>query len=290
MSIKMRRCKSRKVIIGIFAVVFVMLLSLFFAGTAKAYDHTDPDTGNRIIIDDGAGVLTDAEIRMLAEDMKPALEYGNIMFVTADEAHSSGINYYAASIYHSYFGNGVSGTMVIIDFYNRDFYIFSDGKNYDVLTTAKANIITDNNYKSLSNAEYYEGAQKTFAQIISVLGGEKIAEPMKHICNAILAILLGMLICAIIIGATMGVKKAPSVDLVKKAAVNLFNVKAATRKTTTTKIRISSGGGFSGGGGGGRSSGGGFSGGGGGFFGGGGGGFSGGGGGGFSGGGGGHKF
>ena len=288
MSIKMRRRKSLKVIIGLFAVVFAMLLSLMFAGTAMAYDYTDPNTGNRIIIDDGAGVLTDAEIRMLAEDMKPALEFGNIMFVTADEAHSSGINYYAGSIYHSYFGNGVSGTMVIIDFYDRDFYIFSDGKNYDVLTTAKANVITDNNYKSLSNAEYYEGARNTFAQIIAVLGGGRIAEPMKHISNAILSILLGMLICAIIIGATMGVKKAPPIDLVKMAAVNLFNVKAVTKKTTTTKTRVSSssggGGGFFSGGGGGSSSGGGFSGGGGG-------GFSGGsGGGGFSGGGGGHKF
>ena len=288
MSIKMHGRKSLKVIIGLFAVVFTMLLSLLFAGTAMAYDYTDPDTGNRIIIDDGAGVLTDAEIRMLAEDMKPALEYGHIMFVTADEAHSSGINYYAASIYHSYFSNGVSGTMVIIDFYDRDFYIFSDGKNYDVLTTAKANVITDNNYKSLSKADYYEGARNTFAQIITVLGGGRIAEPMKHISNAILAILLGMLICAIIIGATMGVKKAPPVDLVKMAAVNLFNVKAVTKKTTTTKTRVSSGGGGGGGffssGGGGSSSGGG------GFSGGGGGGFSGGGGGGFSGGGGGHKF
>ncbi|MBO7729848.1 MAG: TPM domain-containing protein [Lachnospiraceae bacterium] len=284
MSIKMRGHKSRKVIIGLFAVVFAMLLSLLFAGEAKAYDYMDPDTGNRIIIEDGANVLTEAEIRMLAEDMKPALEYGNIMFVTADEPHSSGINYYAASIYHSYFGNYVSGTMVIIDFYNRDFYIFSDGKNYDILTTAKANVITDNNYKSLSNAKYYEGARNTFAQIISVLSGGRIAEPMKHICNAILAILLGMLICAIIIGATMGVKKAPPIDLVRMAAVNLFNVKAATKKTTTTKTRISSGGGgffVGGGGGGGHSSGGGFSGGGGGFSGGGGG---------FSGGGGGHKF
>ncbi len=286
MSIKMRGRKSLKVIIGLFAVIIAMLLSLLFAQVAKAYDYTDPDTGNRIIIDDGAGVLTDAEIQMLAEDMKPALEYGHIMFITADESHSSGINYYAASIYHSYFANGVSGTMVIIDFYNRDFYIFSDGKNYDVLTKAKANVITDNNYKSLSNADYYEGARNTFAQIISVLGGGRIAAPMKHISNAILAILLGMLICAIIIGATMGVKKAPPIDLVKMAAVNLFNVKAVTKKTTTTKTRVSS----SSGGGGGFFSGGGGSSSGGGFSGGGGGGFSGGGGGGFSGGGGGHKF
>lgn len=282
----MRGRKSHKVIMGLLAIVFAMLLSLLFARTVKAYDYTDPDTGNRIIIDDGANVLTDAEIRMLAEDMKPALEYGHIMFVTADESHSSGINYYAASIYHSYFANNVSGTMVIIDFYNRDFYIFSDGKNYDVLTKAKANVITDNNYKSLSNADYYEGARNTFAQIISILSGGRIAEPMKHISNAILAILLGMLICAIIIGATMGVKKAPPVDLVKMAAVNLFNVKAVTKKTTTTKTRVSSGSGGGGGffsGGGGSSGGGGFSGGGGGFSGGGGGG-------GFSGGGGGHKF
>ena len=111
MSIKMHGRKSLKVIIGLFAVVFAMLLSLLFAGTVMAYDYTDPNTGNRIIIDDGAGVLTDAEIRMLAEDMKPALEFGNIMFVTADEAHSSGINYYAASIYHSYFTYSPKGVV-----------------------------------------------------------------------------------------------------------------------------------------------------------------------------------
>ncbi len=280
MNIKMRGPKSRKVLITFAAIVLAMLFALLFAGTAKAYDYYDPDTGNRIVIQDDAGTLSQEEIRMLAEDMRPALEYGHILFVTSDEPHTSSIYYYAGQIYHSYFGNGVSGTMVIIDFYNRDFYIFSDGKNYDVLTTAKANIITDNNYRNISNKEYYDGARKTFEQIISVLGGERIAEPMKHICNAILAILLGMLICAIIIGATMGVKKTTPIDLARMAAVNLSNLKAATKKTRTTKTRISSGGGFYVGGGvGGGRSGGGFSGGGG--FGGGGG---------FSGGGGGHKF
>ena len=276
MSIKM----YRKHVLAAFSILLFVVLCIFLSGTAKAYEYVDPETGNTCLIMDDADILSSSEELQLAEDMKPALQYGNIVFVSSEEAHSGSTLFYAGDIYYRLFGN-TSGTLVIIDFYTREFYIASDGKNYDVITEAKANVITDNNYRYLSNGEYYEGASRTFRQIITVLGGDRISEPMKHICNAILSILAGMLICAIIVGATMGVKKTAQADVVNMARAHLTVLGLSTKKTTTTKHQVSSGGGgfFVGGGGGGGHSGGGFGGGGGGGFGGGGGGFSGGGGG-----------
>ncbi|MBR5930735.1 MAG: TPM domain-containing protein [Lachnospiraceae bacterium] len=278
MSIK----KHRKYVLAAFLILLVIVASISLSITAKAYEYVDPDTGNTCLIMDDADILTSSEEQQLAEDMKPALQYGNIVFVSTEVAHTGSTLFYAGDIYYELFGNN-SGTLVIIDFYTREFYIASDGKNYDVITEAKANVITDNNYRYLSKGEYYEGISRTFRQIITVLGGDRISEPMKHICNAILSILAGMLICAIIVGATMGVKKTAQTDVVRMAMAHLNLTGLSTRKTNTTKHQVSSGGGgfFIGGGGGGGHSSGGFGGGGGGF---------GGGGGGFSGGGGGHKF
>ena len=272
MSIKMHR----KHVLAAFSVLLFVVLCLIFSVTAKAYEYVDPSTGNTCLIMDDADILDSSEEQKLAEDMKPALAYGNIVFVSSEEAHSGSTLFYAGDLYYDLFGND-SGTLVIIDFYTREFYIASDGKNYDVITEAKANVITDNNYRYLSNGDYYEGASRTFKQIVTVLGGDRISEPMKHISNAILSILAGMLICAIIVGATMGVKKTAQADVVSMARSHLNVTGLSTSKTKTTKHQVSSGGGgfFVGGGGGG---GGGFSGGGGG------------GGGGFSGGGGGHRF
>lgn len=274
--------RKRMVRLGVVLTLMLSFVLVFcFSVKAENIEYKDPETGNRLIIWDNADLLTDSEEQRLAETMKPALKYGHIMFFSNPEEnyHSDNVGSFAGTTYYSLFHNE-SGTMFIVDFVDRDLYIASAGKNYEVINTPKANTITDNVYKKFSNGDYYNGITLCMEQIITVLNGEKISEPMKYISNAILSLLIGMIVCAIIVTATMGIKKAKITDILQTVKVNLKSPKAATTKTKTTKTYISSGGG----------GGGGFSGGGGGGFSGGGGGFSGGGGGGFSGGGGGHKF
>ncbi len=258
-----------------FIIAFVLILLLIVpAANVFAAEYSDPETGYTGLVYDGADLLTDAEEAQLLEEMKPALEYGNLIFLSNDEVHSGNAETFAGDTYYSLFENN-SGTLLLIDMSEREIIIVSTGENYNTITDEKAYLITDNNYKSASEGDYYGCASGCFRQVNSLLGGGKINEPMKHISNAILAILIGMIVSAVIVLATMGVKKASAREIIDKSRTDLTVSRIKTEKTKTTKTRMSSGGGgFIGGG---------FSGGGGGFSGGGGGG-------GFSGGGGGHSF
>ncbi|MCQ2530444.1 MAG: TPM domain-containing protein [Lachnospiraceae bacterium] len=263
------------------AILTVLFVLAPMTTKADVIEYTDPETGHGLVVWDAADLLTDSEEEDLAEVMKPALAYGNIMFASDDAYHSDSVQYAAEAHYKEYFGYE-GGTCMFIDMDYREIFIFSDGHNLDVINKAKSNSITDNCYKYASDGDYYSCAESCFQQINRLLGGGKINEPMKNISNAILAILVGMIICAIIVMGTMRVKRASMKDLAANAQNNLTPAKVTIVKTGESKTRNSSGGGFFIGGG---SSGGG----GGGFSGGGGGGFSGGGGG-HSGGGGGHRF
>lgn len=248
-----------------FRTIFPMILILFllapFYVKAGVIKTTDPETGRGIVIADEADLLTDAEERALMEVMEPALKYGNIMFQSSGERHTDSTQYFAEAKYKEHFGYG-SGTCLLIDMYKREIFIFSDGDNLKAVTNAKASSITDNCYKYASDGDYYTCAEQCFQQIIAVLSGARINEPMKNVSNIILAILIGMTACAGIVMGTMRVKKASSRDILQTVQNNMLPAQVDIKKTGETRIRnISSssggGGGFSGGGGGGFSGGGG---------------------------------
>lgn len=289
MNIKMNFGKKIASIGALILAAVLMLLFVLAPMRVKAdvIEYTDPETGHGLVVWDEADLLTDSEEESLADVMKPALEFGNIMFASDDVYHSDSVQYAAEAHYKEYFGYE-GGTCMFIDMDWREIYIFSDGHNLDVINKAKSNSITDNCYKYASDGDYYSCARSCFEQINAVLNGERINEPMKNISNAILAILVGMLICAVIVMGTMRVKRASDKEIIATVQNNLSLAKVNIVKTGESKTKISSGGGgffIGGGGSGGGRSGGGFSGGGGGGFSGGG--FSGGG---HSGGGGGHRF
>ena len=158
-------------------------------------------------------------------------------------------------------------SLFLIDMKNRYIYIFSDGENYNTITSDKAEIITDNVYRYASRGDYYECASRAFHQINTLLLGGKISEPMRIITNVLLSLYIGFFICFLFALVTFNAKKDNyllSGNYVKAFAMANF----AAAVVGTHKVYnppSDSGSGFSGGGGGG------FSGGGGGFSGGGGG-------------------
>ena len=265
------------------ALILALIACLLLPVTTFALDYRDETTGYYCIIEDDADLLTDAEEERLLELMKEGLAYGHMMFKTINYDTGKTTQQYNEDLYYSIFGNQ-SGTLFIIDMYRREMFISSDGENGDIITVAKANVITDNNYRYASDGEYYECAAGVFEQVIAVLNGERINEPMKYISNAILAVLLGLIVCMIIVFCTMGVKRVKAAELIASARVNMSKANVSINHTgqekTYSPVVV-----VGGGGGGGSSGGGGFSGGGGGGFSGGGGG-----GGGFGGSSGGHSF
>ena len=273
-----------------FALCGVLLLPLLYvlltarpvsAETEPAYRN--PDTGYEVYIDDAEGLI---DGQSLLEAMKPVTAYGGAAFVSASPKETSDV--YAEKRYRSYFGNG-SGTLFLIDMENRYLWIFSDGDIYKVVTRSYADTITDNVYRKATAGKYTDCAVSAFEQITVLLQDGKIAQPMKHISNVLLALLTGLGLNFLLM-ATASRKTKPSLTELSLAGgwhAGVYNKKKELKseskmylpKSDRSGSSSDSGGSWSSGGGGGGWS----SGGGGGFSGGGGGSSS-------SGGGGGHRF
>ena len=226
--------------------------------------YTNSETGYSVIIEDDASLLSNDEKKQLAETMKDITPYGDVAFKSIDYNPYS-TETYIERYYNSIFGTG-SGTVFLIDMDNRNIWIYSDGSIYSTITTAYANVITDNVYTYASDRDYFSCANKAFIQEAALLQGRRISQPMKYISNALLAIAIAILINYFIVRQTSRVRKASDNEIVNGVfANNAFNNVSVNfiRQTRTYSPRSSSSSGSSsghsggGGGGGGHSGGGG---------------------------------
>lgn len=255
---------------------FTLTKNIFtsLSGTAETSNLT-VSSGDKykIVIEDDANLLTDEEKQKLIKKMTPLTEYGHAIFKTIDHNTAYSTADYAKSYYYNHFSNE-NGSLLLIDMDNRIVYICSGGDNYKIITTSKAEIITDNIYRYLSYEDYYTGASKAFDQMNKLLMGYKIAEPMRYASNIVISLVVAFFINFIIIMITCSRKRAKhdASTLGLDMAVALNSFKALSDGTHRVYSPVSSdSGGSSGGFSSGGHSGGGFSGGGGGFSGGGGG-------------------
>lgn len=216
----------------------------------------------KIVIEDDANLLKADEMEKLKEDMKPLTKYGNIAFKSISE-NSKSASDYARDYYHNKFGTE-SGTLFLIDMDNRKIYIFSDGDNYKVITNSKAEIITDNIYTYASVKAYYKCASLAYSQMYTILEGGKIAEPMRHISNIVVSLVIAFFMTFIYVFQKTKIKKASGGAIIKNCDVsfgvsNISGYKSGTHSVyspvSDSSSSSSSGGG--GGGGGGSSGGGG---------------------------------
>ena len=227
--------------------------------------YTNSETGYSVIIEDDASLLSNDEKKQLAETMKDITPYGDVAFKSIDYNPYS-TETYIERYYNSIFGTG-SGTVFLIDMDNRNIWIYSDGSIYSTITTAYANVITDNVYTYASDRDYFSCANTAFIQEATLLQGRRISQPMKYISNALLAIAIAILINYFIVRQTSRVRKASDNEIVNGVfANNAFNNVSVNfiRQTRTYSPRSSSSSGSSGGHSGGGGGGGGHSGGGGG--------------------------
>ena len=154
---------------------------------------SEENYGHTLLIEDDAKLLSEEEVEKLKKKMKPLTKYGHIVFKSISYNPKYSTESFANDYYYSKFGNE-SGTIFIIDMDKRMIYIVSAGENYKTVTKRKAEIITDNIYRYASRQEYYECAAKAYDQILTILDGGKIAEPMRHASNAVIAIVLAFFI------------------------------------------------------------------------------------------------
>ena len=225
--------------------------------------YRNAETGYIVYISDREDLLTDNEEALLAETMQAVTDYGNALFVT-DAVTSGSAENAARSDYYSRYGNE-SGCIFLIDMNHRVLTLQSTGEIYRTVTRGYANTITDNVYRYASRGDYYGCAAKAFEQVAALMEGSRIAQPMKYICNALMALILALLFNYSFLRLQMRHRRPSHAQIMGAAKIAFAASNSDARFMRQTKVydppaRSSGGGGGSRGGGGG---GGGFSGGGG---------------------------
>ena len=244
----------RKILLSLLVLVLLpCLLAPALAETAQVNELT----GYEAVIDDPAGLLSGSEVSGVFEAMLPVTDYANAGFLTcaASGFDSSTAKDKAEKWGDARFGRSSAYTVFIIDMKTRRIAIYSSRSVYGLLTTAKANTITDNVYKLASRADYAGCAREAFSQMARVMQGQAIAQPMKYLSNALLALILSVLLNFSWLRARA--KKLKPKRAVVLAVTGMAAVAAAykaERFIRQTKVYHSS---SSGGGGGGRGGGGG---------------------------------
>ena len=230
--------------------------------------YTNPDTGFVVVIVDDEDLLTENEEKLLTQDMIPLTEYGNVAFVSC-YASGTTTERYANNWYYEHFGNE-SGSAFVIDMYNRVIQITSAGYMYSIINKGYANTITDNIYKYATEGEYYECASNAYSQELTLMEGGRVAMPMKHITNLLVALTIALLANYLLARYQRGQQESPEAHVFNTTTFSSLSSSIVSKKKVRTVTYddsddyISFGGGFSGGGFSGGGGGGGFSGGGGG--------------------------
>lgn len=229
-------------------IALLVIASLFlFPVMHEIYGKAD----YQIVIEDNEDLLSDSEEVLLKEKMSEISHYGNVAFISVRQ-YSLETGTYAKNEFRRLFGTD-SGTVFVIDMGQRNIWIFSDGAIYRTITKPYANTITDNVYRYASREEYFNCAYYAFDQIYTLLEGGKIAQPMKHISNVLIALVLAVLINFIFL---LIERRDKFVDqsTAMKAMTTAVGVSVLAKTLTNTRRSRhveSSGGGSSGGGGGG---------------------------------------
>lgn len=217
------------------------------------------DTEYELYFRDGENLLSDEEEEDLLDAMMPVAEYGSAAFVTGQIEQSDYMEG-AKDLMHSLFPESPSCLIFMIDMNHRQLIIFSDGDINKTITKNYANSITDNVYRMARDGDYHGCAVEVFRQIHTLLSGGKIAQPMKHITNAMLAFILSALLLYFFSRINSLKIKASSGEILAiiGAASAFSNAKTTYnhRSKSYNPRSRSSGGGSSGGGGGGGGSGG----------------------------------
>ena len=175
------------------AFVFCLILSASTIPVcASAVSASNEETGYVYVLDDSADFLTDSQENSLQKQLYDLTAYCNVAFVTTTGHSKSSTEDFAADYFDDVFGPHSNGTIFVIDRCLNEIYLYSDGQAHKIITNSRARSITDNTYTYARDKDYYTCAYKVFTQIETLMQGKRIAEPMRYLCSALLAIVAAL--------------------------------------------------------------------------------------------------
>lgn len=180
--------------------LFCLLCLLFIrpAGASAAsgeYKYKNPETGYEAVVLDDRNLLNESERQKLLTDMQPITRYANVIFWSTEQKTSNEID--QARIKRRDLYGYANATIFAVNMKVRKLTIQSYGVD-DIITSARANSITNNVRNYATRGDYYQAASRAFGQINAVLHGNRIAEPMKVMSNICLALMAGLIVMFLI--------------------------------------------------------------------------------------------
>lgn len=169
----------------------LICVTLLFIIVNSDYVHAKDVVRYEAVIIDEADLLTESEENMLYQQMTGLLEYGHMVFqtVTLNDSDYEG---YAEQSYYNMYGNE-PGILFQIDMGNRKLTLSASTKMEDSIGHERDSIV-DNIYTMATDGNYYGCASECFNEIDVVIHDGEIAHEMKHINNAIFALILAILL------------------------------------------------------------------------------------------------
>ena len=210
-----------------------------------------------VYIADSADLLSDSEEQELYEVMKDGAEYGNMVFVTIDDAVGYDSKDYIEMLYQTSDQlKGTDAVIYMIDMDNRLLWITGYGALKKTISPDYANLITDNVYKYATDGNYAKAAITGFKQIVDRLGGSRLSGSLRTAGNFSIAVILAAVLCFLFAYVTSVSKKAKDEDVLANIEryINMSNpsiVHTTTQRIYDPPSSSSGGGGGSRGGGGG---------------------------------------
>ena len=250
------------------AAIVLLLVPFAWDGYLALRERVSPSApstdASQVFILDDAGMLSDAELDRLKEDMLPVTAFYPVAFVTTTDTGGTSAVRYSQTVYNEIFDRD-GGILFLIDFDTTD----SDGRQLYLnvtdrstkLSASKCDTITDNVYTYARDGKYYECARRTFAQVTDVLNDRAVPQPMKHMSNLLIAVCAALYIVFRTANKRTRIKTPGEVYLLDNnitKSVKLTNPRSTLiKRYTVSNSSSGGGGGFSGGGGGGFGGGGG---------------------------------
>ncbi len=233
----------------------VFLLILFIPTKANAYSDIfkpsysiqNAETGYSASVYDGASLFSEDEIQIILEKMYPITEYGDAGLYTTDENTVTGGENFYNDVQYNWFGND-SSTVMFIDMEDRYLWLHNYGYIEEMIDKKMAESIMDNVYSKASKEDYCGCVITAFEQTYKVADGQRIARPMKVICNILLSLLISLTVLFLIIKNSTKLARTDEKEWKKYLNMRVSFDNPNTELVNTTSVHIRTGGGSYGGG------------------------------------------
>lgn len=183
----------RKLLLYLCSILLFCGIMLIPGDRCHAYNYAShPNTAYTVTVMDDALLLDQTEEKALLQNMLPIAEHGHVLLLTSDRTDTN-CESEAATLCDQLFGDE-NAVVFLINIGIREIYVYARGDMCDSIDSGHARSIADNVYRYASKEDYFTCADRAFTQINSLLKGDSIAQPMKYICNALLAMILALLL------------------------------------------------------------------------------------------------